>query len=378
MSQIRSYGLVSLVALALVSGCSEDKLQGLCVEDTDCPANFVCDSGRCICKSDASCQPNELCNAAGFCQARVGCESSLDCPEGQFCDRTTGNCLDRERCTADVQCALGQVCDTVRFQCVDGCRELGDCPLGAVCACPDGKPKCESANATCPEGSSTCALGACKTGPCYDNSFCKYGERCDTETRRCVNARDEEHPYCDPCTIAPGQDYCPGSGANFCLIDTSKGYGSFFCGVECSTNDQCPWGFDCNDVLILTQDTCGQSGQAKCRPRPSMACETDADCPGGECDKDTKSCRPICVGNEGDVQGFCTCLADSDCPTDECDSLGRCKISRAQCDANHPCRNIFCKNQTDPLTKKSVGYCFIGRNCAPVEGVSCDQVRGGN
>lgn len=375
---------VLLPVVAALTACSDDKLVGLCVEDADCPANFACVEGRCICKSDASCQANEICNLAGFCQARVGCETSLDCPEGQFCDRTTGNCLDADRCTSDVQCPMGKVCNTVRFQCEDGCRSVADCPLGAVCQCPSGAQKCDPELQSCPEGS-TCALGACKTGPCGDNSYCRYGESCLEDApggpKRCV--KDTRGPFCEPCSIPPGSDrwYCAGDSANFCLIDTSKGYGSNFCGVECgdAAGMQCPWGFECSDVLILTQETCGQSGQtAKCKARNDRDCATDADCVGGECDPATRKCRPICVGGESDVQGFCTCLDDGDCPADSCGNDGHCNISRKACDPLQPnsCSRIYCKNQTDPLTKKTVGYCFIGRNCAPTEGVTCDKVRG--
>lgn len=377
---VRGLPAAFVAVLVLLAACTgTTKLLNLCQQDSECPKNFACVDGRCVCKSDVSCEANEICNAAGFCQARVGCETSLDCPEGQFCDRTTGNCLDQERCTADVQCGLGQVCDQVRFQCVDGCREVGDCPLGAVCQCASGKQKCDAGLQSCPPETDSCALGGCKVGPCGDNSYCKYGESCLAETegaaKRCV--KDERGPFCDPCTIAPGQNYCPGDLANFCLVDTSKQYGSYFCGVECQAESECPWGFGCDDVLILTQDTCGTSGQGACRPRSDMPCATDDDCPGGECDATLKQCKAICVGNEGDVQGFCTCLADGDCPADTCGDDGRCSISRKSCDLNHPCSQIFCKDVKDPLTKKSVGYCFIGRNCAPVEGVSCDQVRSG-
>jgi hypothetical protein len=371
---------LALLAAAGLGGCTDTtKLNNLCVDDSECPANFACIEGRCRCKSSASCENNEVCNAAGFCQARVGCETSLDCPAGQFCDRTTGQCLDREHCTADVQCELGQVCDPVRFECVAGCRDVGDCALGAVCICASGKSKCGDDAPVCGADSEKCELGQCKVGPCGDSSYCKYGQSCVEDgpggAKRCV--KDERGPFCDPCTIAPGQNYCPGDLANFCLVDTSKQYGSYFCGVECASDTECPWGFGCDDVLILTQDTCGSSGQGGgCRARADLPCESDTDCPGGECDLTLKQCRAICVGNEGDVQGFCTCLSNGDCPADECDTLGRCSISRKSCDVNHPCSQIFCKNGSDPLTHKTFGYCFIGKNCAPVEGVSCDTVRG--
>ena len=374
---------LTLRALALgallLAACNDTatKLQSLCAADSECQANFACVDGRCICQSDAACASNELCNSAGFCQPRVGCETSIDCPASQFCDRTTGNCLDGERCTSDVQCAVGEVCDLTRFKCVVGCRGVGDCTFGAVCLCPSNVQKCEPDVQSCPPSTEACDLGKCQSGPCGDKSYCRYGESClaqaDGGPKRCV--KDDRGPFCDPCTIGPSQSFCPGASANFCLIDASKAYGSAYCGVECAEDNECPWGFECSDVLVLTSETCGSSGQSVCRPRPGMTCAADADCKGGECDPSTKLCKPSCVGGEGDQQGFCTCLSDGDCPADDCGSDGRCRISRALCDANTPCANIYCVNRTDKLTQRSVGYCKIGRNCAPAEGVTCDEVR---
>lgn len=358
--------LVAACVLATSTvACSDDPgIVGLCQSDEQCSKGFSCVNGRCICSNDAACEIGEFCNTkTGSCQKRVGCDNSLDCPPGLFCDRETGNCLDRARCTEDVHCALGEICNTLRYQCVSGCRTVGDCKLGDVCECPGGAASCET--------------GICRNGPCGDNSFCKYGEECIQQTegdvKRCVE--DERGPYCEPCTIGPGQAYCEGDGANYCLVDTSKPYGSYFCGVECAADTECPWGFACHDVLILTEQTCG--GAARC-PLRQRTCTTDADCRGGQCDPDSGRCRPLCVGGESDVQGFCTCIEDSDCPVDECDATtARCTYSNKPCDPNQPksCASIYCRQVTDPLTSQEIGYCFIGRNCAPVEGVTCDQVR---
>jgi hypothetical protein len=295
----------------------------------------------------------------------------------QFCDRMSGNCLDPERCTSDVQCEVGWVCDLARFKCVEGCRGVGDCAFAAVCLCPSSVQKCETEVQSCPPATESCDLGKCQSGPCGDNSYCRYGESClapaDGGGKRCV--RDERGPFCEPCDIGPSRPYCPGASANFCLSDDSKPYGAAaFCGVECSADSECPWGFSCYDILRPTAEPCGGS-YGGCRLRDGMSCSSDADCVGGECDPGTKLCRPACARNEGDLQGYCTCLADSDCPADECGSDGRCRISRSLCDAGTPCANIYCVNQTDKLTQKSVGYCKIGRNCAPSEGVTCDKVR---
>jgi len=83
------------------------------------------------------------------------------------------------------------------------------------------------------------------------------------------------------------------------------------------------------------------------------------------------------VGGEASVQGFCTCLEDGDCPRDRCDANGKCSITQRECNPadSNSCRNIYCKQVKVPLEDRWVGYCHIGNNCAPVEGVTCDDVR---
>ena len=370
----------SIVA-AVVGACRAVPVaEGGCASELDCAAGLVCIAGRCACTSDAACAVGESCNSSGSCQRRVGCETSFDCEADQFCDRATGYCLDAIRCTNDVQCALGQVCDTVAFTCVDGCRELGDCALGSVCTCESGVQKCDAGLAECPVDTETCALGSCQQGPCADNSFCRYGESCRAPSegapRRCQ--RDDRGPFCEACSYVPGQPYgtCGDDPRNFCLIDPSRTYRSNYCGVNCAADEDCPWGFGCADVLVLTQQSCERSADgvsAVCPARADRPCATDGDCPGGSCDIEAKSCRPNCVIGEGDSSGFCTCLGDDDCPVDICYG-GTCTVSRAACDDGHPCGRLFCKNVVSKRTGRAAGYCLVGRNCGPVEGVSCDEV----
>lgn len=383
-------GLVALAFMAgLWGGCVDDGgLQRLCLRDDECPRGFVCLDGQCRCATDASCEAHEICNPQGFCQNRVGCETSLDCPDGMICDRATGNCIDRARCTDDVQCALGEICDGVRFECREGCRDLSDCRLGSVCECPD------------PE--SSCNVGQCVEGPCADDSFCRYGEICveefPGEPKRCV--RDDRGPFCDACSIPPGAGgwHCPGEGRNFCLVDTSHSWGGRFCGVDCADGQGCPWGFSCNDVLRLTESTCGPGGRTEFCPARPRSCSTDAQCPsgecdtasgqcrcssdrhclGGECDLEAGVCRGTCVVTEGRLQGFCTCLTDDDCPAESCNpNTATCTISGRPCDVDDPlaCGRVYCKHVPVPRQERQIGYCHIGRNCAPVKGISCDMVR---
>jgi len=394
-------------ALSACTAAEPEVLEWFCGSDADCDPGFACSEGRCRCTGDNVCAVDEYCNVSGSCQKKIGCETNLDCPAAMFCDRRSGHCLDGPRCTDDVHCPLGSLCDLRRFSCVEGCRASGDCPLGGLCACPSGAPRCDAAVESCGPGTEACELGQCVEGPCADNSYCRFGEVCaapaDGGPRRC--RRDERGPYCEACSIVPGIPFglCGADLRNFCLVDTSRDYGSSYCGVWCESDAECPWGFDCSDVLILTQETCTRPSDDEatatqvdtdtatdeatdtdegnglkpvgggCRSRAELPCASDADCPGGECDPESARCRSICLVGEGDRQGFCTCLADTDCPGDLC-FAGQCAVSRAACAEDADCGLVHCKNVVQPRTGRSVGYCFIGRNCGPVEGVTCDEV----
>lgn len=363
-SRVLALALAMWVIPVFVGGCDTDfglRAGTLCRTEADCADGFVCRDRLCQCSSDAACEPGEFCNPSGSCQKQIGCTNSFQCPVGFICDLTSGNCIEQDKCTEDVQCPLGRICDPLRFQCVPGCRTVSDCELGDVCECP---------------GETSCAVGTCNRGPCAGDAFCRLGEKCldvDGEgTMRCV--RDDRGPYCEACDNLPGTSSCPGDPRNFCLIDTSKPYGSFYCGVTCNDQADCPNGFSCNDVRILTDATCG--GGRTCPFRGPESCETDSDCPGGECDQDAKRCRSVCVMREDGVQGGCTCMVDADCPQEKCEA-GVCSISGRSCDPLQPdsCGSIYCVHIGEAHTGRTLGYCRIGRNCAPRTGITCDMVR---
>jgi hypothetical protein len=334
---------------------------------------------------------DQFCNATGSCQTKIGCTTSYDCPAGEFCDTKSGNCTDNAQCTEDVQCQLGQICDTTVYMCVAGCNEAGDCPLGDVCECPNNQTNCPRKQ--------------CVNGPCLDDSYCQFGQLCegpDGGPLSCVN--DTRGPFCQPCTVSPGATtgYCPNSdgtpNANFCLLDATSSFGADFCGVDCSEPGQtCPWGFECDDILVLTEATCGK-GLNNCPLRTPPECTTNADCgghgtcdtstnqcrcasnsdcPAGTCDMASGECRGVCqFPTEGAVEGYCTCVYDTDCPANTCTSSGVCSQTLKPCSPSDPnsCTPVFCKTSTDPLSGVTEGYCFVGRNCAPEDGVACSQV----
>ncbi len=371
--------LFGCLALAAAS-CDRTRLNpNGCQKDEDCgmpAAAYLCEveTGRCFCRTDDACPSGQFCNAAGFCQDRSGCEKNADCGDSSlFCDTTTGSCLLTGRCSFDLQCPLGNVCDTSRSVCVAGCRSNGDCP-GTSCRCGDVPCACTG---TTPAELQACTIGECDPNFCADKSFCLFGELCapiadgGTSRNQCYSDFDvDRRPYCTTCAFGGGVSVC-GTGANYCLVDTTNG-GSF-CGADCSEGQQCPRGYDCSDVVVVyTQWACSR-GNPSCPANNALTCMKDSDCKhGGTCVIPTGAAIGTCAGkcavNEGDNNGFCTCLVDSDCAQESC-SAGECSISRKKCVTQADCRPIRC------VDFGGVGGCLIGQNCAPADGLTCVELR---
>jgi hypothetical protein len=396
-----------LFLLVLVlGGCREEKTS--CEQDTDCDPSgtlflrCLVDEGICGCVDERGCGDGEVCNASGRCQAVSGCLSNDDCQSGQadrcanqFCDSVTGQCVgicecgsDETCCTQDGHCPFRQICNSFEGRCVEGCRGDGDCVLGEGCV-----------------GAGLAGqLGVCEVGQCTANNQCALGEVCNLADGLCVV--DVRGPYCAGCSGGVASDDC-GTPANYCLIDTSDPTGQGeFCGVDCILGQACPFGYDCQQVIVLPQqfqcvgpETCSGTGGI-CSRNTEVSCDVDEDCPEGlpgsncprartglcqqdtnqECENDFDCCgggecpegscmRQICVGGEGAVLGACTCLTDSDCPRETCDDAdlaasppvsGFCSISGQACFADEDC-NIACVD----------GGCLIGANCAPANDRNC-------
>lgn len=369
------------VALALTASCKDTTLgtKG-CAEDKDCgePASaWRCEtqSGACYCRTNQACPPAQFCNIAGFCQDRAGCEKNSDCLDPSlFCETTSGTCQSRGRCSSDLHCGLGEVCDVARSRCVAGCRSSGDCP-GTSCRCGDQPCRC---TATTPDGRAACAIGECDSTFCEDERFCRFGERCapnpDAGFPRNTCFSDyspDTRPYCDNCTFGGGVSVC-GRGANYCLIDT-RHPGNFFCGADCDEGQACPRGYACQEVIVVqTQWACSRSNPG-CPTNPSLPCTTDAMCPhGGTCVKPSGQPDGFCAGrcaiDEGDNNGFCSCMVNADCAQESC-SAGECSVSRKRCVTDADCRGIRC------VDFQGGGGCLIGSNCASNNGLFCAEVR---
>ena len=412
--------ILRLLAMAtLLSACSSDKsTDNTCVEDLDCVAPGTrCDieAQQCVCGTDEACADGEFCNLAGSCQKKSGCSRNSEClGDNEFCDLKSGRCLEGPKeqldsaCGLVSHCPLRTICDG--SQCIVGCHDDGDCPLGEVCY-DDGTGR-------------ACATG---TGLCSEDAFCDYGEQC--QGNECK--KDRRGPYCRGCSRRTALNPEPCDDArNFCLINSAE-TGGFrqFCGVDCSLGQECPNGYDCNFVVILTDDVCTTNAQCQCdRDKISFATRTctvsdpcvpvnsdgspaaDAtfcvntghlDCnPGGEgdasclvprgdtagfctCDDDSDCADGgTCVGGQccgGDINlerqcrvgearvtGFCSCATDADCPRDSCDpSRGACAIT------GNPC--VPGNGDCGPIPCVN-GGCRIGQNCAPIQGLACSEV----
>jgi hypothetical protein len=388
---------------ALLVGAAAAMLAGLttacpradrCTADAECDAFRTglafqrCDieSGLCLCSDDRACGPDELCNAAGRCQARGGCVANDDCGAGLFCDIQTAQCLSvsvcgtqQRCCTLDSQCAFGFVCDSLTQACVEGCRDEADCLLGQGCV-----------------GGGFGRLGQCGSA-CTADNLCRHGELCNLSSGSCE--LDTRGPYCLGCSGGTQSDDC-GTRGNYCLLDTVNG--GAYCGVDCASDQACPFGYTCADVIILprsTLPTCRLPEacvEGRCA-RSSTPCTVDEDCPegppGSDCPRaDVGNCEldPLtrcirdaecpnlgaclkqeCRAREGAAFGVCSCTKDSDCPRDRCVGgdlsdpqrpvVGNCELSGHTCFEDAECDIITCVS----------GGCLLGRNCKPASGLSC-------
>jgi hypothetical protein len=365
------------VLLAACSGGS--RFSGECEKGGDCPVGATCrispttGAGLCVCRSDEACDPGEICNSQGVCQLRSGCRSNAECESSKFCDFGTGACIDRTACGSDVHCLPGTVCQGSR--CVDGCYSTADCPLYS---------SCEGGGGT---------LGRCIAGKCDDKSFCDFGSNCTAGM--CAVNTDPNHCAYD----CQGNGDCGGGGRNFCLVNPAYEPGNprsnyqTFCGVECDAEADCPSGYNCGGVVLLTQDQC----------------QNDAACGGG---------GRRCFIGEGDLRGFCSCVNDQDCAFDAapptCNGVCQNPPNRAcsddsQCDplpicgpylgpgqgdvcvtdgtpcngaADCLCSGGTCINTGRPCSTGPEcnppcmnGGCVLGAACAPEEGLLCTDVR---
>jgi len=409
---------LALAAAFAVSGLGaiacDDSGDGTCASDSDCPPGARCDVERavCVCQTDEACDDGEFCNGAGVCQLERGCTANVDCQDSQFCDLDSGRCLDGRAleisglCGLPSHCPSGSICRS--GVCQPGCITSGDCELGEVCI--DGQ--CDDS-----------------PGRCADDSFCEFGASC-------VDGFCEEDfrgPYCRFCTPSTQQNPNPcDDPRNFCLVNNQE-LGGFtnFCGVDCSLDQSCPNGYECNDVLIRPPgDACVTDAQCQCEdenilsPRPT--CQIASECEvlddDGQPDPDAQVCvvegepecnggvaggPALCVVRVGETDGECLCATDEQCPegsacvggdccTGELRSGRQCLVGEGRlegfctCERDRDCPADNCNASTGACSIQGLsctpeandcppipcvdGLCFIGQNCAPEAGLACSVI----
>ncbi|NJK89993.1 MAG: hypothetical protein HC923_11800 [Myxococcales bacterium] len=126
---------------------------------------------------------------------------------------------------------------------------------------------------------------------------------------------------------------------------------------------ECNGGVAGGDALCVVR--IGQT-EGECLCSTDDQCPAGAQCVGGDCCTGEVDTNRACAAGEGQVQGFCTCGDDGDCPPDSCNpTTSACLITGLPCTpGQNDCNAIACVE----------GLCFIGRNCAPEQGLSCSIV----
>jgi hypothetical protein len=219
--------VVVVVVAALVLGAASCRLFAAhiaCLRDVECPADALCENGRCIGADGSEGEEGE--GAAGG--EGEGSAERTPCPNGN------GDCTPAEACAGDGAC-------TPR------CTSDDQCPRGTFCgltAILFGDQACVAGCRIADDGTDDCGADVCSAG-----------------TRRCVAAQASPRPVFGAC--ANGSE-C--SGNLVCSIFDGDDRG--FCATPCDFStcaDCCGAGLTCGG-----NDVCGED----CR---------DGDCPGPAC-----------------------------------------------------------------------------------------------
>ncbi len=299
-----------------------------------------------------------------------GCIVAEDCPQGQQC--IEGACTIVGACVNDGDCQQGQ-------QCVDGicvgagaCASHADCPGGQRCkngACTSIILACAS-NIDCASfdySPSACTSGACAwaiDSPfiCSSDANCAAGQKCEAgicrpEDQRCLVDADCQGQICRSnsdyvCYIVPCNNdaNCPNPATQDCVLGVcAAGAGG---GGACETHADCPGGQRCvrGSCTVITNacesvtdcaqfediNHCDTLAGVCAWPPPIFQCSSDGFCDGG------KKCESGRCQNEVE-----RCLYDSECPAGQV-----CRES------DHICMIVYCNSQFDcpnPAMQQCVG-----------------------
>ena len=374
-----SAGLAMAAVMAgALTGCADETASQItCTQTMDCPKLAICEDGICVAKPcDATQAFASDCGADGVCSA------------GGMCTPIECGCIDCDACAEGLSCVLGL--------CVAG--GAGDCS-GDTCK---GKP-CTT-DASC--DTLTCRSGQCQPATwCGQDADCSAGT-CDLTSNTCVTGggggdTDASTGGDDAGTDATGGGgtgkqlcrACPG-GDDDCggdeLASCVAFGGAAYCLTECTTNNECPTGFQCFNVggvgtrcipgsgtcdRTCIQEGCGD-GQVcefdtgNCVPKLNAcdSCQKDDYCgEGNRCVKfgpNDKKCVPQCAADDQCPQGAA-------CTTEE--GVKVCKPSGAQCCFGASCGGDACGDACEGETPAcwqgtcvqclNDGQCGAGQKC---------------
>ena len=143
------------------------------------------------------------------------CSEEIACGFGETC--VEGTCRGQS-CATSAQCEMEQFCDG-DGECRTGCEDDQDCYPGDVCSVTDK---------------------VCVTESCSDTrQDCAFEQFCDLYTGECYDAGGYY------CAVCQDDGDCGGNG-NICL--GFGGTANDYCGVTCTTENDCPNGYTCAGV----------------------------------------------------------------------------------------------------------------------------------
>ncbi len=192
MSMRTVTAMVAWVGAAYGLGCSDDGLSSdqarraevtACLTVGDCPGDTLCHRGVCVVES---------CEETGNCAEGLVCEDRRCQPRGD------GRCTREEDCELHLTCTVGgdglNQCLPVPCEQDLDCRGRdARCNTQTLTCEPDNRPRCVT-DRDCPwDTASRCnrLLRRCELkedeGACAGDIWCEQGQRCDRETRNCID-----------------------------------------------------------------------------------------------------------------------------------------------------------------------------------------------
>jgi hypothetical protein len=154
-------------------------------------------------------------------------------------------------------------------------------------------------------------MGSCVEGGCQVRADCGYGQRCSNNY--CQPGLDAKTCADCSCPIpgVPCSAYlsCE-DGAHTCLINSfydatdPTTRPENYCVPKCTTDEDCPYGFDCNDIFMVIG-----------------TCSRGTTCSNGQ----------ACIVYSEATTGYCPCQSDTECigTAGGCDENGLCFSHRA-------------------------------------------------